>query len=52
MQNIKLPYKAREAVIKLSNDYSSVTSEAKYKAILAKERRSELTPHVKIIIPK
>ena len=30
--NIKLLYKTREVVIKLFNDYSSIASEAKYKA--------------------
>ena len=33
LENIKLLYESREAVIKLFNDYSSVVSEAKYKSI-------------------
>ena len=33
LENIKLLYKSREAVIKLFNYYCSVTSEAKYKSI-------------------
>ena len=32
IENIKLLYKSREAVIKLFNDYSSIAFEAKYKA--------------------
>ena len=37
-------YKAREAVIELFNDYSSITSEDKYKAVHGKGR----TLHLKI----
>ena len=33
LENIKLLYKSREAVIKLFNDYFSIISEAKYKSI-------------------
>ena len=33
MNNVKLLYEFREAVIKLPNDYSSVVSEARYKSI-------------------
>ena len=33
MENIKLLYESREAIIKLFNDYSSTVSEAKYKSI-------------------
>ena len=32
LKNIKLLYESREAVIKSFNDYSSIVSEAKYKA--------------------
>ena len=32
LENIKLLYKSREAVIKLFNDYSLIVSEAKHKA--------------------
>ena len=32
LKNIKLLYESQEAVIKLFNDYSSIASEAKYKA--------------------
>ena len=32
LKNIKLLYESQEAVIKLFNDYSSITFEAKYKA--------------------
>ena len=32
LKNIKLLYESREAIIKLFNDYSSIVSEAKYKA--------------------
>ena len=31
IQNIKMLYQSRQAVIKLFNDYSSLASEAKYK---------------------
>ena len=31
LENIKLLYKSRQAVIKLFNEYSLITSEAKYK---------------------
>ena len=44
MENIKLPYKSREAVIKLFNDYSWILFEAKHKSI-----RGE---GLKIITPK
>ena len=33
MENIKLLYESREAIIKLFNDCSSTVSEAKYKSI-------------------
>ena len=33
LENIKLLYKSREAVMKLFVDYSSIVSEAKYKSI-------------------
>ena len=33
LENIKSLYKSQEAVIKLSNYYSSIVSEAKYKSI-------------------
>ena len=36
LENIKLLYKLREAVIKLFNDYSSITSQAKYNTIHGK----------------
>ena len=31
-KNLKLTYRSQEAVIKLFNNYSSIVSEAKYKA--------------------
>ena len=37
LENIKLLYKSREAVIKLFNDSSSIISEAKYRTIHEKE---------------
>ena len=43
LENIKLLYESREAVIKLFNDYSSIASEAKYKSIHVK-RLKILTP--------
>ena len=33
LENFKLIYESREAVIKLFNDYSSIVSETKYKSI-------------------
>ena len=36
LENIKLLYESREAVIKLFNDYSSTASKAKYKTIHGK----------------
>ena len=33
LENIKLLYESREAVIELFNDYSSIVSEAKYQSI-------------------
>ena len=52
LQDIKLPHKAREAVIKLFNDYCLIASEAKYKATHGKERLSELLLHPKILTLK
>ena len=43
LENIKLLYELREAVIKLFNDYSSVVSEAKNKTIYGKGTPSILT---------
>ena len=37
LENIKLLYESREAVITLFNDYSSIVSEAKYRTIHGKE---------------
>ena len=36
LENIKLLYESREAVIKLFNDYSSIASKAKHKTIYGK----------------
>ena len=44
IENIKLLYKSREAVLKLFNDYSSIVSEVNYKSIHEKR--------LKIITPK
>ena len=44
LENIKLLYKSRQAVIKLFDNYSLIISEAKYKT----KHREEL----KILIPK
>ena len=52
LQNIKLPYKTWEAVIKLFNDYSSIASKAKNKSILGKGCQAELVSHFKMITPK
>ena len=37
MEKVQLLYESREAVIKLSNDYSSIVSQAKYKPIHGEE---------------
>ena len=36
LENIKLLYKSLEAIVKLFNDYPSITQEAKYKTIHGK----------------
>ena len=45
LQNNKLLYKAWEVVIKISNDYSSIVYEAKYKAVHEKRLSSTFTSH-------
>ena len=63
LENIKLLYESREAVIKLFNNYFSIVSEAKYKAIHGKgilkmlahvARVAEASDHsnIKILSPK
>ena len=48
LENIKLLYESREAVIKLFNDYSSIVSEAKYKTIHGKGIPSMLAHVAKV----
>ena len=48
LENIKLLYKSREAVIKLFNDYSSFVSEDKYKTIHGKRYLSMLAHEVRV----
>ena len=62
LENIKLLYDLREAIIKLFNDYSSIASEAKYKTIhgkgissmSARVARGNVSDHsnLKILSPK
>ena len=40
LENTKLVYESREAVIKLFNGYSSIVSEAKYKSIMEKDSKN------------
>ena len=48
LENVKLLYDLREAVIKLLNDYSSIVSEAKYEAIHGKGIPSMLASVTKV----
>ena len=48
IQNIKMFYQSRQAVIKLFNDYSSLASEAKYKLKNGEGHLSELAMRLKI----
>ena len=52
LENIKLNYESREAVIKLFIDYSSVVFEAKYKTTIGEGRSSGLATRLKILTPK
>ena len=51
-ENIKLLYKAQQTIFNLFNNYSTIASEAKYKAIHGKGRPSDLATRLKILTPK
>ena len=63
LENVKLFYESREAVIRLFNDYSSIASKAKYKGTIRKGLPGMSAPivwvtevfhhlHLKILSPK
>ena len=52
LENIKLFYEARQAAIKLFNDYSSIASEAKSKVKYGEGRPSDLAMRLKILSTK
>ena len=52
LKNIKFLYKAGGAVIKLFNNYSSITFAVKCKSIHGKGRPSDLAARLKKLIPK
>ena len=52
MENNKLLYESREAVIKLFNGFSSIASETKTKIIHGEGRTSELAIQLKVLTTK